>query len=87
MGKASILVVPVTIVVLGLIAWGIIWMVNRMPKNVKLLQQKAELADDAMDEFRKLMIVDSLDGDINYLTQKSKNDIKAWAEKYRKVNS
>lgn len=87
MGKASILVVPVTIVVLGLIAWGIIWMVNRMPKNVKKLQLKAELADEAMDEFRKLMVVDNLDGDINYLTQRSKNDIKAWAEKYRKVNS
>lgn len=87
MGKAGIFVVPGTIVVVGLIIWGIIWMVNRVPKNVKKLQQKAELADDAMNEFRKLMIVDNLDGDINYLTPKSKNDIKAWAEKYRKVNS
>lgn len=87
MGKAAILVVPVTIIVIGLIVWGIIWMVNRTPKNVSKLQQKADLADEAMNEFRKLMIVDNLDGDINYLTQKSKNDIKSWAEKYRKVNS
>lgn len=87
MGKAGILVAPVTIIVLGLIVWGITKTVNKLPTNVKKLQQKAELADEAMEEFRKLMIVDNLDGDLNYLTEKSKNDIKAWAAKYRRVNS
>lgn len=88
MGKASILVVPVTIIVIGLIVWGIIRMLNKVPKNVSKLQKNAVLADEAMDVFKSLMIVNSLDpSDIDMLSERSKNNIKAWAEKYRKVNS
>lgn len=88
MGKASILVIPVTIVVVGLIIWGIIWMVKRTPKNVSKLQKQAVLADEAMELFKSLMVVSSLDTtDMDILSEKSKKNIKAWAEKYRKVNS
>lgn len=91
MGKAGIIVIPVLIVVLvlvlvsGVVAIGK-WMDDE-PKESKLVRRNAELADEAMAIFRSLMIINSLDGDMDILSEKSKKTIKEWAEKYRKVNS
>lgn len=90
MGKASILVVPVTLVLLALIIAFVIRMVNKIPngKVVNRWQKNAVLADEAMEIFKSLMIVQSLDvEDIDMLSKNSQGKIKAWAEKYRKVNS
>lgn len=87
MGKAAILVGPAVIIVLGFIVYAIARMIIKSGQEPKNVRQNAQLAEDAMQIFRNLMIVTSLDGDNDILSEKSKNAIKAWAEKYRKVNS
>lgn len=88
MGKAAILVAPVTIVVVGLIIWGIIWMVNRTPQDPKSVRQRAELADDAYELIRDMLYPRNIDvNDMTVLSENHKTKIKSWAEKYRKVQS
>lgn len=90
MGKAAILVAPVTIVVIGLIIWGIIWMIdrNRNPQEPKSVRQKAELADEAYEMFMDQMHPRNIDDfDVTILSKDDKTKIQSWYKKYRKVNS
>lgn len=91
MGKAAIIIVPVLIVVLLLVfIFGISAIVkwaDRPDKQPKEIRKKAELADEAYDLIRDIMVPRSLDGDISYLNETHRAKAKSWAEKYGKVNS
>ena len=81
MGKATILVVPVTIVVVGLIIWGIIWMLNRPTKQERV---NANLLGEAFLIFQNMRMTSNVD-DMDILTKESAERITKWSEKYRKV--
>lgn len=91
MGRAAPFLIPLVIIgAVLLFVWGfaaVMKWLDKKPKEPKAVRQNAVLADEAMAIFKSLMIVDNLDGDMDILSERSKKNIKAWAEKYRKVNS
>lgn len=91
MGKAGTIVI-IFVVVLAILAlfWGIgafaKWM-ERDPQEPKKIRQNAGLTDEAFELIRDILVPKSLDGDVSYLSNDHAAKAKAWAAKYRKVNS
>lgn len=90
MGRAAVIIVPVLAVVcllavgFGFAAIGK-W-IDKKPQEPKKVRQNAALTDEAYELIIGMLLPRDLDN-ITILTDRDKTNIKAWAEKYRKVNS